>query len=423
MNADLRERLRRLGVTKGAAHLKPSTRPREPEFTSPEQRGTASEPPLAAATLEPVVTAFGPAWFHRTVYPIGHAHGDRPLAAALDLAPDALSQLTSGLNAPLRDAIFLDTETTGLAGGSGTLAFLVGLGYFTAAEPTETGPSETTAAAHFVVDQYFLRDPAAEVAMMTAIDQRVYGHPALVTFNGKAFDIPLLETRFVMSRLAAPFSELAHLDLLMPARRMWRGSLASCSLGSLEFHLLGVRRDQQDIAGFLIPQLYREYLQTGDMTDMTRVMYHNLLDILSMVTLAARLSDAFHAPASAHEHLAVARQHARAGAWPEAERAYRAAATRYDAGAQVEIQRQLAQALRRQGRHDDAAEVWEALADGEGAAAVEALTELAKHYEWRATDRARALLCAKRALRLASDALTREALRHRVERLERKRDG
>lgn len=412
MNADLRERLRRLGVARGVTHLKPAPRPPEESFP----RASDASGPIAPVTLEAMATAFGPAWFHRTVYPIGHTHGDRPLSSALDLAPEALARV-AGSPASLREALFLDTETTGLAGGSGTLAFLVGVGYFEGETPDT----------HFIIDQFFLRDPGQEAGMMTAIDQRVYGHPALVTFNGKAFDIPLLETRFVMSRLAPPFSELAHLDLLMPARRMWRGSLASCSLGSLEFHLLGVRRDQQDIAGFLIPQLYREYLQTGDMSDMSRVMYHNLLDILSMVTLAARLSDAFESPRNAHEHLAVGRQHARAGAWEQAEQVYRAAVTRMaDEAAgdgRAEIQRQLALALKRQARHADAAEVWEQLADDEGEIAVEALTELAKHYEWREPDLARALLCARRALRLSGDAVTREALRHRVARLERKRDG
>lgn len=406
MNADLRERLRRLGVTKGPGNLKPSGLPRAPAHAE------TAEPPLAAVRLDPVETPFGAAWRHRTAYPIGHTHGDRPLAAALDLEPEALARLAAGAASPLRDAVFLDTETTGLAGGTGTLAFLVGVGSFTGGDVDR----------HFVVDQFFLRDPAAEVAMMTAIDSRLNGHRMLVTFNGKAFDVPLLETRFVMSRLAPPFSAFEHLDLLLPARRLWRGALASCSLGSLEFHLLGVRRDQQDIAGFLIPQLYREYLQTGDLTDLTRVMYHNLLDILSMVTLAARLNESYAAPRTPAERLAVGRQRARAGAWEEAERIYR------DDGGQVEapaearalVQRELARALKRQGRYADAAEAWEALADGEGPIAIEALIELAKHFEWRAPDLTRALLCARRALRMAGDAPTREALRHRIARVEGK---
>ena len=125
MNADLRERLRRLGVARGVTHLKPAPRP-------PEEapRAGASPGSIATVTLEPMPTAFGPAWYHRTVYPIGHTHGDRPLAAALDLAPQALARMGGSPDAPLREAIFLDTETTGLAGGSGTLAFLVGVGYF-----------------------------------------------------------------------------------------------------------------------------------------------------------------------------------------------------------------------------------------------------------------------------------------------------
>ena len=94
-----------------------------------------------------------------------------PQPSALDLAPEALARVAGGPGAPLREALFLDTGTTGLAGGSGTLAFLVGVGYFEGEAPDT----------HFIVDQFFLRDPGQEVGMMTAIDQRVYGHCLLYT--------------------------------------------------------------------------------------------------------------------------------------------------------------------------------------------------------------------------------------------------
>lgn len=402
MKADLRERLRRLGVSVGAAGVKPPLRPHAP----PPPAESVADGSDDTVVLQAEDTLFGPAWLSRTVYPIAHSHGNRPLGDALGLSPDALAGLGVP-GSPLRDALFLDTETTGLAGGTGTLAFLVGVGYF-------AGETETSERGHFIVDQYFLRDPAAELAMMTAIDRRVCARDLLVTFNGRAFDIPLLETRFALARLAAPFAERPHLDLLLPARRLWRNAYTSCSLGSLEYHVLGVHRDQQDIAGFLIPELYRGFLVTGDMHEMSRVMYHNLLDILSMVTLAARLSEALLRPATRGERLAVGRQHARSHAWGEAERVYRAG----DDDAAVRLA--LGEALKKQGRHAEAAEVWEALADGDGAQAIEALIELAKYYEWQAVDLTRALLAARRAQRLTRVSETRAALSHRIERLQRK---
>jgi hypothetical protein len=287
----------------------------------------------------------------------------------------------------------------------------------------------------FVVDQYFLRDPAEEAAMLNKVEEMANLRSNLVSFNGKAFDVPLIESRFVMSQLAPPFGDKAHLDLLMPARRAWRGMIGDCSLGSLEYHLLGVRRDEQDIAGFLIPELYRQYLQSGsrDLTpEMSRVMYHNLHDILSMVTLTARLADAQLKPGHVSEHIALGKQHEREGEWAEAERVYRNALEKLEIGdARLEIVAQksrtsnlqspvlnrLASAIKKQHKHGEAVTYWAALAD---AGDVNAMIELAKHYEWRDADLPLALSHAQTALRLTEDRWLREALEKRVMRLERK---
>ncbi len=412
MSSDLRDRLRRLGVHQGAAHLKPRA-PLRPARPEPAPAATPSETlphPVGAqpAALQQMQTAFGQAHVRREAYSLDYAHGDRPLGQALALEAGLVSRLASlrDRQIDLRTALFLDTETTGLAGGAGTLAFLVGLGYF-------EGEG-------FVVEQFFLKDPACEAAMLAAIDKHVNARETLVTFNGKAFDVPLLETRFTLSRIAPAFGEKMHLDLLMPSRRVWRQTIGSCSLGSLEYHLLQVRRDQQDIAGFLIPQLYREYLQSGadDLSDdMNRVMYHNLLDILSMVTLTARLCDAIFQPQDARERYAAGAFHERAGEAEAAERLYGQAAGTGDDATRAAVARRLAQLLKRQKRYAEARAHWQLLADGD---ALDGLIELAMQCEWREGDMRQALAYALRARAVCDDRALAPLLDRRIARLERK---
>ncbi len=417
MNPDLRERLRRLGVHKGTANLRLS-----------QLASESSTAPPVYARLEPRRTPFGYAYVSHSTYPLTHRHGERTLDAVLRCPPNLLAGLVAGRASfqavDLRQAIFLDTETTGLSGGAGTLVFLVGLGYFTDDR--------------FVVEQFFLRDPAEEAAMLCAVDRCLNDRRHVVTFNGQAFDVPLLESRFILSRIAPPFAEKQHLDLLLPARRTWRNSLDSCSLGSLEFHLLGVRREQRDVPGSVIPFLYREYLAAGggDLNeDMQRVMYHNLNDILSMVTLVARLTDALTRPSEVAEHFGAARFYERIGDDESAERSYRMAVAGWEqagvegrdgqgqlrrslpVGSQVSWLRHFARFLKRRGRSGEALALWQRLADADD---VEGLIEVAKHYEWRTRDLEQALVYARRALRANTSPMLRGDIERRVARLERK---
>jgi len=400
MSADLRDRLRRLGVHKGTTGLMPRTPAPPPPRTPPAIQQGAPHP-FETATLEDVRTALGVAHVRRATYTLDHTHGDRQLHSALTPPPQQMGRLVFGGrgDVDLRRALFLDTETTGLAGGAGTLAFLVGVGFFTADG--------------FVVEQYFLKDPLRESAMLAAIDRHVAAHDALVTFNGRSFDVPLLETRFTLARIAPEFADKPHLDLLLPARSVWKHALPSCSLGSLEYHVLQVRRTQDDVAGFLIPQLYRDYLHSGRdelSDDMQRVMYHNLLDILSMVTLSARLCEAIFRPRDGREHFASGAFHERAGEAEQAERAYRSAAQAGDApeAAQSETARRLARLLKGQKRHGEAREHWRRLADQDD---VDALVELAKLHEWREVDLPQALACALRARAVCARAPGADRLR------------
>jgi len=465
MSTDIRDRLRRLGVHKGTAHLKPSAAkqaelererqglrperdaaPRDEDFISPadvaaqydsrQSNPTLNdevEAPIESCQLTHIETPYGIASFRRVSYALDHTHGDRLLLQALQSAPDLIGRLAGRTieQFDISDALFIDTETTGLAGGAGTLAFVVGVGYFEKDEvrgmkdEADNPPSSFIPhPSSFIIDQFFLRDPADEVAMLYQIDQLLNSHQHLVTFNGRGFDVPLLETRFTLSRIPPTFGDKLHLDLLMPARRFWRGMLSSCSLSSLEYHLLGVQRDQHDIAGFLIPQLYREWLaeNTSELNpDMQRVMYHNLHDILSMVTLSARLSEALAHPHHPSEHIAIGREHERAGAWAQAEQVYRAAVkatAEQIATEDVKLIRRLANALKRQGKAEEALPHWRTLADRND---LDALLELAKYFEWQGNNLDGALFYTRLALDLSQSPYIRDALTHRLARLENKK--
>jgi uncharacterized protein YprB with RNaseH-like and TPR domain len=173
---------------------------------------------------------------------------------------------------------FLDLETTGLSGGTGTYAFLCGLG--------------AVCGKYFKVVQFFLRNPAHEAEWLAAVDTCIPKNATLVTYNGKTFDIPMLTTRHILSRMRPHWESSPHVDLLYFSRRFYRGYLESCSLGSVETHILGVRRANQDVPGSLIPEIYARYLRTGDAAPLRGVFYHNELDIASLASLYRRVSNA-----------------------------------------------------------------------------------------------------------------------------------
>lgn len=363
-----------------------------------------SEPPAASspAGLPGIerITAGGAFQLIEARYPLDHRHGRLPFAALLQQPPGAVARLAKApalARADVRGLAFLDTETTGLAGGAGTFAFLVGLGVL---EPEA-----------FVLRQYFLRGPQEEPAMLAALLEDLAAASGWVTFNGRAFDVPMLEARLTVHRRASPFRSRPHLDLLTPARWLYRGRLASCALNSLERHVLEVPRSQDDVPGELIPAMYTHYLRTGETSDMRRVIYHNAMDILSMVTLAAHLAEVYAQadgqPAEAPSDGAGARDPAevlRLAMWhdreqrpAEAEAGYwRALAGRLSAAdRQLALERQAA-LLKRQQRRAEAVPLWEQLAAFSVQDALPCV-ELSKYYEWKAGDAGAALAWARRA--------------------------
>lgn len=177
--------------------------------------------------------------------------------------------------------LFLDTETTGLSGGAGTVAFLVGVGYV-----------QNDA---FVVEQYLMRDYSAEPEMLARLSDRMSQFDACVTFNGKSFDIPLLKARYTMCRMLEQYREMEQLDLLHAARRVWKLRLGRCRLSDLEERILG-RARCGDLPGSEVPQRYFEYLRTGNETLLEDVILHNRLDVVSMLSILVKLADVYAQP-------------------------------------------------------------------------------------------------------------------------------
>lgn len=207
-------------------------------------------------------------------------HGGFHFSRLEELSVDALSELTEGVierTDPSRMA-FLDTETTGLAGGSGTVAFLVGVGRL-----TNEG---------LCVRQYVMRDFDEEASMLHAVAEDLSRADVLVTYNGKSYDEPLLATRYTLSRIRPPFARMEHLDLLHSARRLWKLRFESCRLMALETEILGFSREG-DVPGSLIPQIYFDFLRTKRAMAMRGVLRHNALDILTLAALTAILPERY----------------------------------------------------------------------------------------------------------------------------------
>lgn len=263
--SDLSDKLKSLGVKLGTKDVKP-----------PEK---ASGSPGFESILGggPRQTPLGETYVVEARYPYGQAHGRARLALQAPrgvLAEWAREPRLAELGPS--DFVFLDTETTGLSGGTGTYAFLVGVARFEAE------------GLHLA--QFFMRDPGEEPGLLSALEEFLAPCQALVTFNGKAFDAPLLLTRYRFHGWQPPFQGLLHVDLLHLARRLWRDRLSSRTLTMLEAHILGAGRSEEDIPGWLIPEMYFTYLQTGDPTPLKSVFYHNAMDVISLAALMEHMS-------------------------------------------------------------------------------------------------------------------------------------
>lgn len=369
-------------------------------------------------------------------YAPGYRHGGIAVADTLPPETGVWPRLSLLADAPCSGRmLFIDLETTGLAGGAGTYAFLVGCAWF---EPPS--PSAPPGHVGFRTRQFFLANFSAERVLLEAVAAAAADSRTIVTYNGKSFDLPVMETRFVMHRMATPFADMPHVDMLHPARRLWReaeglegdvaggGSGGGCRLTRLEEMLCGLRREG-DVPGFEIPSRYFHFVRTGDARRLAAVMEHNRLDLLSLALLTARASQLLEegpvAARTPREALGIARLYERARLYADALAAYERAAgmAEADAGTQAEALRASAALHRRQRRHGAAAAAWHRLAELPRCPAHirrEAVEALAVHHEHRLRDLRGARTLALESMRLPQSESRRDALRHRLARLDRK---
>lgn len=379
-----------------------------------ERQGTASArravvplPLPGPLPVEPRMTPHGQIHVSERLLAPEHHHGSAPLAGAWDVeaalvASLALDPRIAGVD--FRRVLYLDTETTGLAGGTGTVPFLVGLAWF----------EERSLRVH----QLFLRRLGEEAPMLRVLAEHMAEASCLVTFNGKSFDWPLLRTRFVLNRVPLP-AELPHLDLLHCSRRVFKHRGSGTRLVQLEEHILGHRR-VGDVDGALIPELYFRFLRGGSSAALTPVLEHNANDLLLLAALLGELVRRFRSSLTEQEDprdlLGFATVAERAGDYTRAQ-AFAQAAARGGGTVRVEALTLASRLSRRAG--DDKAAVallQQALVSARGAQVPPLHLALTKLYEHSLKDPARALHHA----RLATAAEAPEELRHRLSRLERK---
>ena len=358
-------------------------------------------------------------------------HGRRRVGS-YQLEPDAplalFDRRLAGHDAWARRVVFFDVETTGLSGGAGTVAFLAGCGWF-----------EDEA---FRVRQFFLAGPAGERALLQALSRIFDEATLLVTYNGRTFDVPLMETRWAFHRSSPSTDELPHFDMLPGARRLWGpperrtsthlfGSAdgeRSCSLSALERSVLGFHR-LNDVPGLEIPARYFHFIRTGSAAAITGVLEHNRYDLLS---LAALTSHAFwlaregpEACREPGEQAGLGRLYEQAGDCARAMRAYELAAAYGDRLVKRHALARLAGLLRRSEKFDQAAEAWQGVLEmsdaRRGLSPVErrAAEALAIHHEHRARDLRKARKYAE-ALRTETSGRRRELILHRLDRINRK---
>lgn len=321
-----------------------------------------------------------------------------PIAEVGDIEHTTLEEIKAcdpmfeGTQWGLDKLLLIDTETTGLSGGAGTLAFEIGVGFFTADG--------------LVIRQFVMRDYNEEAAMLAALEEIIRSRSIVISFNGKGFDVPLIESRMTMHRIRSNIGHYPHFDLLHVCRRIYKLRLKHCNLSALEEAVLGQTR-KQDLPGAEVPARYFEYLKTREFALLEDVLSHNLMDVKSLASLTGHVCAAFRAPeqlAFAEDVFSIGKTLMRGGHIQKARGCFKILG---HSSMSAQAHMHLATGYKREKAWSETAEICrQMIACGEGGAWPH--IELAKYYEHIERDPGQALLYAKRAL---MHILNREAIR------------
>ena len=371
-------------------------------------------------------TPHGPCFYREKIFPSDSSLGDYSLAEISQYFPGELhawistsKEITEGIQ--LNQTLFFDTETTGLAGGAGTYIFLLGLGFF-------TGDS-------FCVRQYFMSDYHEEEALLWAVNQLfAQDFKLLVSYNGKCYDFPLMQTRFIMTRLPLGLPDPHHLDLLFPTRRLWKRRLQDCSLSNIERKILNISREE-DIPGYLIPHVYFRYLQDKDARPLKPVFEHNLQDIISLVLLATKIGQILNNPFRVRSHAIDLYS---IGKIYESNKDYEYSSRCYEEALQsnltdeesLEVLKVCSFTYKRQGKWEEAEKAWQDIISLSQEYVHYPHEELAKYYEHQLRDYSKALNVVEEALlkldcehiNLQCKENFRQSFYYRLERIKRKQE-
>jgi len=382
---ELRRKIAR--IDRKYANATPATPPVNP-FQKPRPHRYFVEELMSG---EVVSTSLGAHFETEKLYERHRRHGSMDISSLIELPEDLLDSLSGGtiLRSHPKRWAFLDTETTGLAGGAGTYAFLIGVGSI-----DEEG---------FRVRQFFMRDFGDESSLLARLSDYLARFDVLVTYNGKTYDVPLLETRYRMARARPPFARMAHLDLLHGARRLWKLRLDSCRLVDLENRILGLEREG-DLPGEMIPYYYFQYLRIHQAFQLVPIFHHNVMDIVSLACLTAVVPFAFRSPQNSTlrhgaDLVGLARWLAQAERYDEAVQLFRRAV---DLGLPDDLlfktQWEIGKLEKKLERYGAALAIYTDLAAAKNPYRVSALEELAKYYERRERNYSMALEMTRAAL-------------------------
>lgn len=371
-------------------------------------------------------TEAGRCWRNRTRYNLSTTHGSFTVGDILNQDPSRLKFIAKNSDysqLSIENLLFIDTESTGLSGGVGTLAFLVGIGYFRAGE--------------FRIDQYFMRDFSEEMPVLhSCIDQLQSALPlkgGVVSYNGKSYDLPLLLNRATIHRLGHPPRHFPHIDVLHAARRLWKYAVPECSLTTIESKILQIER-VGDVPGFMIPEIYFNYLRTGNCGSLLPVFYHNQMDILTMVGLIHEMLSLFSGVRADHfdevDWLKMGESYASVNAHDQELALYQELLNhRISEDKRTTLLLQMGAVHKRKLCFNDAVPCWQEVLTLDPSC-LEAYEELAKVYEHRIIDLPKAFdytsralenLTVKMKLRYHSDDdLAYQSFLHRSRRLEQK---